>query len=451
MQQEPTFFCADCQAPVHVVHPSRARTVVCATCGAQHDLGGAGGQVIAHVTIDTHFSEGLLEIGQVGRLGDRVVEVIGRIRLSNNEAGQLRMWDEWVVITEDGAYLRVREEAGQYAFLLPFLPEGGFHPDWFSVAASGQAIPFEGQLTVVQSCFRSRVLHVEGELTTRVCVGDTVEVMELPGDRGPVLAQGTYDGVNCYVVEPVEDRAMWSFFGYDEMLKTFDALWYARERNEALSGGLAQGAAVLLVCALLGGIFLIGVLASHEPAGEGWARFDFVSGAPPSEEPAGTARLSADSGFYTVDVECSLASRSRGLDLIGIDPNGARHTLATCRQAGSLDGSAFDSLTFRVQTPGEWTIVAAHEPREAGFGRSHVHWQMGWDMGSVWWPLGGVVALLLLGGLCLLLYPITRRMGLTRLERAFEDRRTELALDLRQRHAHRRGRASARWVEGGHR
>ncbi|MFK7927219.1 MAG: hypothetical protein AB8H79_03470, partial [Myxococcota bacterium] len=361
MQHEPTFYCADCQGPVHVVHPARAKTVVCGLCGAQHGLDSNAGQVIAHVAIDTHFSEGLLEVGTVGRLGDRVVEVIGRIRLSNNEAGQLRMWDEWVVITEDGAYLRVLEEGGSYSFLLPFIPEGGFDPSWFMAARDREAVAFEGHTQVPSAGFMARVLHVEGELTTRVCVGDSIDVMELDTDRGPVLAQGTYDGVNCYVVEPVEDRAMWSFFGFEQILTTYDALWYARERNESLASGLSQAATAFLAFAFIGGLLLIGVLATQEAVSDGWARFDFMATDGVVEEPAGTASLGSAWGFYTVDVECGLAARTAGVDLVAIGPKGGRQGVATGRQRGSVDGQASAARGCRVQAPGEWTFRAVHE------------------------------------------------------------------------------------------
>ncbi|MFK7927592.1 MAG: hypothetical protein AB8H79_05360, partial [Myxococcota bacterium] len=153
-------------------------------------------------------------------------------------------------------------------------------------------------------------------------------------------------------------------------------------------------------------------------------------------------------GFYTVDVEWRLPARPARVERAARYTLEGRHSAATARHKGTPYAQASDSLTFRVQTPGEWTFRAVHEPRESGAGHSSVNWQISWGLGSVWWPLGGVAILLALGALSLICYSVTRNMGVARLEARFEEARAQLALDLRQRHTQRRSDASARWVEG---
>jgi len=430
---QPSFACEDCGVDVPVVHPGRARSVVCAACGAQHDLFAAGSPVIDHVPTNLHRPEGLLELGSKGRFGKRVIQVIGRMRMSSMSQGRVRMWDEWVLITTDGTYLRIRESEGSYEILVPFEPEPPLDPEFLDHTREAEVVPFGGRAAKVRTSFKAKVLYVEGELTSRICMGDLVEVAELESHDGLVVIESTYDETWCFSVEPVEDRAMWALFGYHAILEAHDALWHARARNAFFARGVAQAAALLLTFAALGGFLLVGVLTAHTDVGEGWARFDFSVRDQVIEEATGTVPLRTAWGYYTLDVDCSLDAGSEGIELLAEDPSGKEHTLVRCVHENEGPANRVASHPFRVEESGPWRLVAVHRARPGEDGRASLSWQLSWDLGSTSWPLGGLFTLMVLGLTCLLLYPLAQVMGLSRLEQAYEDRRAELALHLRKR------------------
>lgn len=435
MGHQPSFACEDCGQDVPVVHPGRARAVVCAACGAQHDLFAAGSPVIDHIPLRLHRPEGLLELGSKGTFGSSVVQVIGRIRMSYMVRGRVRMWDEWVLITSDGRYLRIRESEGNYEILIPKEPSGPFDQDLFDAARRSEHLQFDGRHQRVVTMQQAKVLFVEGELTSRICLGDLIEVCELESDEGMTVVEGTYDDLWCFSVEPVEDRAMWALFGYDGILEAHDALVNGKARNAFLARGVAQAASVLFAFAALGGMLLVGVLTAHVDVGEGWARFDYSVQDRVIEEYTGVVPLRSRWGFYTLDVTCGLDVDSEGIELIAEAPDGTRHTLVRCMQEGMTATNRQASHSFRVQTEGAWRMLAIHRAEPGGDGRASLSWQLGWDLGSAWWPIGGLFTLVLFGIVSLMAYPLARIMGLSRLERDFEDRRAELALHLRRRFA----------------
>ena len=434
MGHQPSFACEDCGVDVPVVHPGRARSVVCSACGAQHDLFAAGAPVIDHVPLKLHRPEGLLELGSKGTFGRRVIQVIGRLRLSSMTAGRVRMWDEWILITADGKYLRIRESEGNYEILIPFDPDPPLDGQFVDRTRQVPAVHFGGHAAKVLASLSAKVLYVEGELTSRICMGDIVDVVELDAHReGTVVIESTYDDNWCFSVEPVEDRAMWALFGYDGILDAHDRLWHARARNQFLARGVAQAAAVLLTGAALGGFLLVGVLTAHTSVAEGWARFDFGVRDVVVEEVTGTVPMRTQWGYYTMDVDCSLDSGSEGIELLAEAPSGRTYTLVRCVHESSGPANRFASHSFRVQEDGPWRLTAVHRASPGQDGRASLSWQLSWDLGSTSWPLGGLFTLMALGLASLILYPVARIIGLGALERAYEDRRAELALHLRKR------------------
>ena len=432
--QPPTFPCAECGAPIHVVHPGGAQSVVCGTCGTQLDLYAAGSPVLGRVQLDAHKPEGLLEVGRSGRLGQLQVQVIGRIRMVSYQGGNAHTWDEWLIITEDARYLRIREQHGEYFLMLAFEVQESVPAGFRERLEIGSTVPFDGEYAHVVSQIMGKVLHVEGELSVRLSTGDVMEVVELQTARGPVLIERTLDDDSHYTVEPIGDRAMWQIFGYNRILAAGDALFLARERNEAVSRGIGQAAAALLACSLLGGLLLIAVVTSVQPLKEGWARFDVgPRDSGPAESSMGSMPLSGGWGYYTLDIECGLDKSSEGVEVFAVAPSGQKHRLARCTQHGNAAEVGHVTKEFRVREPGTWRMSAVHKARPGDGAQAHVTWKVGWKLGSAWFPLGGVLVLMALGLICLALYPLARIFGISRLEHEYEVARAELLLALRRR------------------
>jgi hypothetical protein len=383
-----------------------------------------------------HRPEGLLEIGRTGRLKDRVAQVVGRIRYANLESAQLRMWDEWILVTSDARYLRIREESGSYRLLLPFEPERPVPDGARENAPVGQNVPFEGRAAQVLARYRAKVLHIEGELAWRVSMGDTVTVLDLRTLDGAVAVVSAFDGVAYYTADELEDRAMWSIFGYSEILRAWDLLVAARERSAVLGGQFMVAASILLGGSLLGGLLMLAVVTAYQPMKDGWARFDFLSRDPPGEQVLGTVGLGPGLGFYTLSGECGLDAGSEGLEVLVEPPDGgAAFPIVRCLQGGVAAQVRPVEVSFRVDRGGPWRFTAVHRHREGMAGKAHVSWRLTWHMGSVWWPLYALLAMTGLGLVGLVAWPIATRLGVRKAEDQFEVHRAELALELRRRHA----------------
>lgn len=433
---ENTFPCQDCGETVYVAHPEVARCVVCDACGAQHDLYATGGPVIGHVPIRSHRPEGLLELGLPGQMGQRLVQIIGRLRLADMEGTKVRTWDEWIVLTNDGMYLRIREEQGNYALLIPFEPGTPAPGSQVERMDIGGVVLFAGVQAKVTRRSPAKVLLVEGEHASRICVGDRVMVIELQTPEGPVSLMSTMEGVSHFTMDAVEDRAMWAIFGYHDMLRAFDALFLAERRNRKVSRGVAQASMALLGCSLLGGLWLFGVVASARPIHDDWARFD---GEPRTEMieqvMGGPVLLEPGLGYYEMDMTCDLDTSSQSMAFIAESAAGERITLGRCLGDGRRAHQGELSTTFRVDAPEEWTFKAVHHatPRESA--HAAATYALTWRLGALWIPMYSLLVLVGLGLLVLVAYPFARTTGLSRLNEEFDRRRTELNLRLRLRNS----------------
>lgn len=427
--------CRACGVPLRLA-PGRAPVVrVCEACGAVHDLREAPPIVLGMVPPDLHRPEGLVEIGRRGRLGERSLAVVGRIRLGGLRGASFETFDDWELLGQDGVALRLRERQGSYALLLPLPPEQLPTSQELAESGPGTTIDRAGLALTVQERRDLRAVHLEGQLHHLIEPEASVVSVRATTASGVVTLISCLGEVYGYQVEPLEDRAMWAIFGYADIMQAYDELFAARERSEGLASAVGNAAAALLVMCLIGCLFVVFIAASGEPVGEGWTRFDFAGGQVEQAEIIDGLSLSSGLGFYRVQGECGMdvGSRELELHLEHVETGERLAALSRCVQPDQRVGISPVQIDFRWAEPGTYRLVATHTPAPGGKGRAHVSARVVWHLGNPWAPLAVLALLVSVGLVGILLWSFMRRAGLGRLEAAFEARRAELVLALRRR------------------
>lgn len=415
-----------------------ARTVTCGSCGAVLDLTGRHVLSRGYVQVQHHPPEGLVEVGRRGRLGEREIAVVGRLRMGGLRGSSFETYDDWIVVSVDGHWLRLREEQGKYSLLVPLLQLTPPPLEYVERAGSEELVDLGGVRALVEQVRSVRTLHIQGEHDERVAPTEDRVRVELRGPSGSITVMYGGDGPLAFGVQPIEDRAMWSIFGYLEILQAHDTLFRAQERAQRVSAAVAGVGIVLLSCAFIGVLIALVLFSSAQTVREGWARFDFRPDDGVSMQSVELPALSKGLGFYELTGECGLDSASKSLTLafegaLDGEPLDDPIPLVTCQQEGRYASVATFNKDFSVGRSARGRIVAIHEGRPGDGGRAHVSWRLSWRLGALGWPLYGLSFLLCFGLVALAVWPFVRNLGVAPLEEAFEARRAELLLALRRR------------------
>jgi hypothetical protein len=429
----PNFECISCGVPLRLADPERALTMICGSCGSVLDLTSPVPFVSDQVRPTHHRPEGLVELGRPGHLGRRRLQVVGRVRYGSLRGADFKTFDVWKLLTEDGVWLRMIEDQGSYTLMIPATDAVPPPLEEVERATNGAVFDLGKVQARAEGGRQVRALHVEGEHDEVVGPNHEVGVVEMSSPIGPMLLVYGADHGRAFVLEQLEDRAVWSIFEYRDILTAHDALDAARDRAAYVSRAVAGSGIALLGCAFLGVLLTAALYSTATPIGEGWARFDFRPRQGVVEQATGVVPLSAGPGFYRLEGECGLDRHSRALHLYAELAGGERRSLVRCEQRGQAPSARRFTVDFRAPTTETVKLVAEHEGAREQGGRAHASWRLSWHLGSLWRPLLGLSLLLVIGVGLLIAWPFARRGRIAALEEAFEDRRAELALALRRR------------------
>lgn len=427
--------CRSCGAPLRLA-PGRAPVLrICDACGASHDLRAAPPVVVGTVDLDHHRPEGLVELGRRGRLGERNLQVVGRVRLGGLRGASFETFDDWELLAQDGVALRLRERQGHYAILLPVPEEQVPSSSDLHQAQPGTTFVLAGQSVTVEQRRDLRAVHLEGQLHHLVEPNAPVISLRAQGKQALFTVVVTGQVVLAFRVEPLEDRAMWAIFGYSDIMEAYDVLFQARQRAEGIADTVGHAAVALLVLCFLGALFVVFLTTSVRPMSEGWSKFEFSEGRVEQAALLQGVSLDADMGFYRIRGECGLDTGSRELSVDLVDEATSERVagIIRCVQPDQRVGVAPLDRDFRWSGGGPYKIVATHTPAPGAKGRAHVSVRLTWHLANPWPPLLLLLLLLVLGLAGLGLWAVLRRAGLAPLEATFEERRAELVLALRRR------------------
>jgi DNA-directed RNA polymerase subunit N (RpoN/RPB10) len=108
----------------------------------------------------------VLELGLKGTLEGVEYEIIGRIRMQEEEESEKSTWDEWFAVSSDGGYHFFVEEEGEIHSYEEYVPES------INLDTGSDYIEFEGKKIDKDEAYIGRVVFFEGELPWEVDIGE---------------------------------------------------------------------------------------------------------------------------------------------------------------------------------------------------------------------------------------------------------------------------------------
>ncbi|HEX9118171.1 MAG TPA: DUF4178 domain-containing protein [Anaerolineae bacterium] len=202
--------CPHCGAPLDLKNAGRSRSIVCSACHSQIDLTDPEHQVLGNVGEPPKPLLTPFVLGKQGEIEGETYEVIGRVRYRDPEGYP---WDEWLILSAAGAYrwLSDSEEEG-LTFWESFTPET---PVDVQGLEAGVSVNLTGRPERIRAKGDARIDYLEGELTWKAKVGDTMNYAEGEGAQELHSIEWTTDEVEFYRGHKLDRRAVEKAFGIE--------------------------------------------------------------------------------------------------------------------------------------------------------------------------------------------------------------------------------------------
>lgn len=184
--------CPQCGSPLDLKN-LRSKSIICPSCSSQIDLTGPQYQVVGQVGQRPAPQMTQFRPGLQGALDGEPHMVIGRVLYRGDEGD---LWDEWLLLSASGEYRWISdsEEEGM-ALWTPFVPTAPLDP---SAVREGQTINLRGAPVRVRAHGRATIEYLEGELTWKARVGDTMGYVEADSPTERYSIEYTPEEVEFY-------------------------------------------------------------------------------------------------------------------------------------------------------------------------------------------------------------------------------------------------------------
>ncbi len=167
------FNCPTCGSPLELKNAARSKSIVCPSCGSQIDLTSPAYPVIGRVSRRPEPNLTPFKIGMQGTMEGEQHQVIGRVRYRDDES---ETWDEWLLLTAGGDYRWISDDEDEGMVLWhSFTPSKPLDP---ATVSQGQTIDLGDGAARVRERDRAAIDYLEGELTWKAAVGETVEYLD---------------------------------------------------------------------------------------------------------------------------------------------------------------------------------------------------------------------------------------------------------------------------------
>lgn len=161
--------CPNCGDGLETISPA-ARTVSCASCGSVIDLQGMG--IIGQGKKAAQVPWSAIRLGMTCHFKAVEYQVVGRVRYLS----ECYHWDEWMLLSRKGKVLWLAEDEGNFFLLDTFRPDGETDVD---AAWTDKYVEWEnGSRALVYDRGVASIIYVEGELTWRAAIGETVRFVD---------------------------------------------------------------------------------------------------------------------------------------------------------------------------------------------------------------------------------------------------------------------------------
>jgi len=183
--------CTSCGASLEIKNALKAKVLVCQHCGAQLDLTDPQYAVIGRALKDAAPPRSWLRLGMEGTLQGEKYQIIGRVRYREDPW----FWDEWLLMTEEGRYKWLTEGEEEITLWESFTPTEPTDPRGLE---EGDTIRPEGHKAQVKEVGRARIDYVEGELTWKARLSETISYLDARENGGKYSIEWSEKEIEFY-------------------------------------------------------------------------------------------------------------------------------------------------------------------------------------------------------------------------------------------------------------
>jgi hypothetical protein len=201
------FNCPQCGSPLDLKNAGKSKSVICPACHSQIDLTGTDYQVVGNVGTRRTPEMTPFEIGTRGTVAGEEHAIIGRVRYRDDEDA----WDEWLLLSASGDYRWISEDEDEGMVLWhSFTPTQPVDPN---TVHQGATIDLGEGPARVRERGSARIDYLEGELTWKARVGDTMEYIDAEGASQLYSIEWTTDEIEFWRGQRVQAREVATAFG----------------------------------------------------------------------------------------------------------------------------------------------------------------------------------------------------------------------------------------------
>ncbi|MCA9566478.1 MAG: DUF4178 domain-containing protein [Myxococcales bacterium] len=346
-----TLTCPSCGSAVPVRNVFKAKLVVCPSCDSQLDLTTPDFQVLGKLP-DRAPPQDAVCLGLKGKLEDgRAFEIVGRLRFTDYDDEESWFWDEWLLLAENGEYLWLQEEGRSFELHTRFVPD---NPPDLDTLNSSRLLAMDGTEYRVKERGTPRISYVEGELTWRAKVGDSVAYIDARGPGGGFGVEFTDDEIEFFRRKRLSRFEGYRLVGLQELLDLEDRRDELRAEYQKGPKAMGCGGMIMAGGALMA-FFLFVVLSGvggYAARSTSSSTVDVASLQAGKE--LGKAKLSAGSE-YRLDFDAVVHPSASTADLAVRDPRGVDHVVLKVSNLQKT-GPADLALGFRAEQDGEHVL-----------------------------------------------------------------------------------------------
>lgn len=203
--------CPSCGASLEVKNAQRAKSIVCQQCGSQIDLTDPQFGILGQIILNAALPRTPVQLGMIGEFAGEKYQVIGRVRYRE----QQWMWDEWLLMTEEGRFKWLTEGEEGFTLYDTMVPTNPVDP-----REVGDTLNLEGTVSAeVEGRGVGRIDYLEGELTWKATLGDSVHYMDanFPDNKGKYAIEWTDEEVEFFKGKKLTNNEVRRAFSLPEL------------------------------------------------------------------------------------------------------------------------------------------------------------------------------------------------------------------------------------------
>jgi hypothetical protein len=238
------FNCPKCGSPLDLKN-SKSKSVVCPSCNSQIDLTNPEHQIIGDVGRRPSPKMTPFTIGMRGTIEGEEQAVIGRVRYSDDEDA----WDEWLLLTASGDYRWISEDEDEGMVLWhSFTPSQPVDPN---TIGGGATFDLGEGPARVRERGSATIDYLEGELTWKAHVGDTMQYIDAEGGGNLFSIEWTPDEIEFWRGKRLDAREVALAFGITAPVSTSSSGKLFLSGATALVGLIV---CILILCGVVAGL-----------------------------------------------------------------------------------------------------------------------------------------------------------------------------------------------------